>query len=135
MTGTDSLASPLAVFRGSVTCRRDSDTLTLAGSAADSADGRLILTFIAPSPSDLPVSVPDATVVVVDEQRYRVISASRDWIVGAASVHLHRDVGDAFYRAIPPRPVPLKKRLFLRLVLALAGSRTGKRVLASLRRR
>lgn len=135
MTATDSLASPLAAFRGPVTCSRNSDMLTLAGSAADSADDRLILTFITPSQSDLPVSVPDATVLVVGEQLYRVISASGVWIVGAASAHLHRDVGGAFYRAIPPRPVPLRKRLFWRLVLALAGSRTGRRALSSLRRR
>lgn len=135
MTATDSTSSTLTAFRGLVTCSRNADALTLAGSAADSADDRLILTFIAPSLSDLPDSVPDATVLVVGEQCYRITSASRDWEVRAASVHVHRDVGAAFYRVVRPRRVSLKKRLFWRLVLALAGSHAGQRVLSSLRRR
>jgi hypothetical protein len=53
--------------------------------------------------------------------------------VEAISLHVHRDIGRTFYRAIPPRPVPLAKRLFWSLVLALAGSRTGKLVLSWLR--
>jgi hypothetical protein len=49
-------------------------------------------------------------------------------------VHLHRDVAPPFYRALPPRPVPPGKRLFWRLVLALAASRAGLSILRSLRR-
>ena len=133
---TDTVAPPpLAAFRGPVACRRMGNVLTLSGSDADSADDRLILTFISPSVADLPDCLSAASIRAVDERRYRITSASRDLIVEATSLHVHRDIGNAFYRAIPPRAVPLKKRLFWRVVLVLAGTRAGKRLLLSLRRR
>lgn len=135
MTDTVSAPSPLAAFRGAVTCNRTADTLTLRGSAADCADDRLILTFVSASTPDIPVPLTAVSVQSVDKDHYRISSASRDFVVEAPSVHLHRDVGRAFYRALPPRPVPLKKRVFWRVVLWLAGTRAGKRVLTSLRRR
>jgi hypothetical protein len=124
----------LAAFRGSVACRRTADVLTLTGFAADSAEDVLILTFIAPKGPDVPDRLTGATVRELGESLYGIASASRDWVVEATSAHVHRDIGNAFYRAVPPRPTPLKKRLFWRVVLALAASRAGKRLLLSLRR-
>ncbi len=49
-------------------------------------------------------------------------------------MHLHREIAAQFYRAIPPRPVPLLKRWFWRVVLALATSRAGLAALRVLRR-
>jgi hypothetical protein len=134
---TDAAAppSPLAAFRGRVTCRRARNVLTLSGSDADSADDRLILTFISPSVPDVPDSLTAATIQAVDACHYRIASASRDVIVEATSLHVHHDIGRAFYQAVPPRPAPLKKRIFWRVVLALAGTRAGKRLLLSARRR
>lgn len=109
--------------------------LTLSGSAADSADDRLILTFISPSIPDVPDSLTSAVIRAVDESRYQISSAARELIVEATSLHVHRDIGSAFYRAVPPRPAPLGKRIFWRVVLALAASSPGKRLLLSLRRR
>ena len=125
---------PLATFGGPVTCHRSSSALTLTGADADSQDERLILTFIAPSLPDIPPTLTDPAVLALDEHRYRITALSRDWTFEATSVHVHRDVGKAFYRAIPPRSAPLKKRLFWRAVLALAATRAGKRLLVSLRR-
>lgn len=135
MTDIEPAPSPLATFRGAVSCSRTSNALTLAGSAADCADDRFILTFITPSNPAIPDSLTAASVQAIDARHYRISSAAGDLVVAASSVHLHRDIGRAFYRAIPPRPVPLWKRLLLRLVLWLAGTGAGKRVLASLRRR
>jgi hypothetical protein len=126
---------PLAAFRGVVTCRRTFNALTLTGPAADSQDDRLILTFISPTPPDVPHSLTAPDVVALDEHHYRIVSSSQRWDIEATSAHVHRDIGNAFYRAIPPRPAPLKKRLFWRVVLALAGTRAGKRLLLSLRSR
>lgn len=134
MTGTDPTSSPLAAFRGAVACRRTDNALTLSGCAADSADDRLILTLISSSIPDIPDSVPGASVYAADGHHYRVTSASGDWVVEATSCHVHRDIGRTFYRAVPPRPAPLGKRLFWRVVLALAGTSPGKRLLLSLRR-
>jgi hypothetical protein len=133
VTDTDPTVSLLAAFRGEVTCSRTAGALTLSGAAADSADDRLILTLISPAIPDMPDSLSAVILTAVGEHRYRIASASGDLVVEATSLHVHRDVGRAFYRAIPPRPVPLRKRLFWSAVLRLAGSRTGKRILASLR--
>jgi hypothetical protein len=135
VTDTEAPPSPLAAFRGRVTCRRADNFLTLSGCDAESVDDRLILTFICPSVSDLPDSLSAATVRAVGERRYRITSRSRDTMVEATSLHVHRDIGHAFCRAVPPRRAPLKKRIFWRVVLALAGTRAGKRLLLSLRRR
>lgn len=134
MTGSAPSPSPLAVFRGPVSCRRSAEAMTLSGAAADAAGERLILTLIESTAADLPSSLGDVTVAKVDEHRYRITAASRSWVVEATSVHVHHDVGDAFHRAIPPRPAPLKKRVFWAVVLALASTRAGKRLLLSLRR-
>ncbi|MGH8180925.1 MAG: hypothetical protein ACRETR_08100 [Steroidobacteraceae bacterium] len=134
MTDTDSSAPPLAAFRGSVACRRDVSGLTLTGCAADSADDIMIVTFIAAAVPDLPDALSAAAIRARDERHYRIVSGARDWLIEATSVHVHRDIGREFYGAIPPRPVPLKKRFFWRAVLALAGTRAGKQLLLSLRR-
>ena len=134
MSDTDPTVSLLAAFRGTVSLSRTAGALILSGAAADSADDRLILTLISSSIPDIPDSLSAVILTAVGEHRYRVASASRDLIVEATSLHVHRDIGRAFYRAVPPRPVPLRKRLFWLLVLWLARSRTGKLVLSSRRR-
>ena len=126
---------PLAHFRGPVSCRCTRNALTLTGAAADAQDERLIVTFICPTPAAAPDSLAGAEVRAVDERHYRIVTAARSWDIEAASVHVHRDIGAAFYRAIPPHPAPLAKRLFWRFVLTLAGTRAGKRLLLSLRKR
>ena len=82
----------------------------------------------------LPEVLEDPTVYRIDPHHYRIISTPREWIAEASAVHVHREVATAFYRAIPPRPVPWGKRLFWRVVLPLVGSSLGKRLLLALRR-
>lgn len=47
------------------------------------------------------------------------------------SVIEHEDVGAAVYAVIPPRRVPLGKRLFWRIVLRLLRSERGRAWIAS----
>jgi hypothetical protein len=124
----------LAAFSGSVRCGRTPGALILTGAAADSQQERLILTFVGPNLAAVPDSLQDPAVLALGEHRYRISTPARSWELEPRSVHLHRDIGQAFYRAIPPRRVPLRKRLFWGLVLMLAGTRVGRRVLFSLRR-
>jgi hypothetical protein len=126
--------SPWAAFQGAVACRRTGNALILTGVAADSAEEILILTFLAPKDTVMPGQLTGATVRTLDSGRYGITCAEGDWSVEATSVHLHRDIGTAFYRAVPPRPMPLKRRFVLRVMLALAATRAGKRLLLSLRR-
>jgi hypothetical protein len=83
----------------------------------------------------LPEALEDATVEQLDVSQYRIRSGRREWVFNARSMHLHREVSTTFYRAIAPRLVPWNKRLFWRIVLAMAASRVGKSLLLTLRRR
>jgi hypothetical protein len=126
----------IAVFHGPVVCRREAGVragLTLVGAAADCPAETLILTFLAPAPEDLPGSLSAPSVVELDGQCYRIASPPREWLLWAPAVHVHRNVGATFYRAVPPRPVPPAKRIFWWLVLTLARRRTGQRLLRALR--
>ena len=125
MTDFASLPLALAVFRGTAVCRRFANVITLVGPAADSPD----------DVPGLPESLTAPVVVALDERRYRIISRSQDWIIEATSIHVHRDIGNTFYRAIPPRPAPPLKRFFWRVMLTFAGSRAGRRLLSFVRRR
>jgi hypothetical protein len=124
-------------FRGGVSCRRDDGPLglTLIGRTTDRPDEIATLAFAAAAPPGLPEALEDATVEQVEAGRYRIRSDQREWIFSARSAHLHREVASTFYRAISPRLVPWKKRLFWRVVLAVAASRVGKTLLLTLRRR
>jgi hypothetical protein len=123
-------------FRGGVSCRRDDGPLglTLIGRTTDRPDEVATLAFAATAPPGLPEALEDATVEQVEAGRYRIRSDQREWIFFARSAHLHREVASTFYRAISPRLVPWKKRLFWRIVLAVAASRVGKTLLLTLRR-
>ena len=124
-------------FRDGVSCRRDDAPLglTLIGRTTDRSDEIATLAFAGSAPTNLPEALEDATVEQVDASRYRIRSGRREWIVVARAVHLHREVSSTFYRAIAPRLVPWNKRLFWRVVLAVAGNPVGRRLLLALRRR
>jgi hypothetical protein len=124
----------LAAFRGAVSCQRHPGALILTGLAAGSEEERLVLTIIGAGLPDGLASLEDPEVLALGEHHYRISTRAQSWEIEPRSVHLHRDIGKAFYRAIPPRRVPLRKRLFWRLALALAGTRTGRRVLSAFRR-
>jgi len=109
---------------------RDVPALTLAGMTVETPDEPTTLAFSS-APGELPATLQDPVVERLGDGRYRIASASGEWLLPPGPAHLHRDVGARFYRAIPPRPAPWKKRVFWRVVLALAASRAG---LATLRR-
>jgi hypothetical protein len=124
-------------FRGGVSCRRDEGPLglTLIGRTTDRPDETATLAFATSAPSGLPEALEDATVEQLDAGRYRIRTGGREWIFPARSAHLHREVSTTFYRAITPRLVPWSTRMFWRVVLAMAASPVGKRLLLVLRRR
>jgi hypothetical protein len=124
-------------FRGGVSCRHDEAPLglTLIGRTIDRPDEIASLTFVGSAPPNLPEALEDATVEQRAEGGYRIWSGRRDWIVDARSAHLHREVSTTFYRAIAPRLVPWNKKLFWRVVLGMASSPVGRRLLLAMRRR
>jgi hypothetical protein len=128
----------IAAFRGGVSCRRDPHGplgITLIGRTTDQPEEVAFLALAAQPPPGLPEALEDVVVDRLGDNRYRISSARREWIVPARSAHLHREVATTFYRAVTPRVVPWNKRLFWRLVLAMAAHPTGRRLLLALRRR
>ncbi|HEY4749996.1 MAG TPA: hypothetical protein VIH60_06380 [Steroidobacteraceae bacterium] len=125
----------LASFRGAVTCSvaRDVLGLTLRGDTAQAPGEPTALAFSAAAPADFPAQLTDALVERLEGGEYRIRSGGREWLI-SAPVHLHREIAARFYRAIPPRPAPLARRVFFRIALALAASRGGLALLRVLRR-
>ncbi len=127
----------VARFRGAVTCVRTPRGplgLTLTGRTADHPGEEIQLAFAGTAPADLPERLEDAVIERVRPGEYRIASAARTWTVAARSVHLHRDVAERFYRAIPPRPAPRARRMLFGVMLGLARSRVGIELLKALRR-
>jgi hypothetical protein len=125
----------LLQFCGAVRCTAHGAPLglSLCGPAGSPA-AQYALTFSDSAPLDLPASLPEARVESLGADEYRIVSGARAWRVQARAVHVTRAVAAEFYRALPPRPVPLGKRLLWRAVLALAASRAGLALLRTLRR-
>jgi hypothetical protein len=126
----------LATFCGTVRCERSAQpgALTLRGMTSESRGEETSLTLSAASAVECPDTLEDAIVDHLEGNQYRIRCGKGEWLVEAAAVHLHREIAEAFYRAIPPRPAPWRKRLFWRVVLALAASRAGLAALRVLRR-
>jgi len=124
-------------FRGGVSCRPDSSGplgLTLVGWTSDHPEERVSLSFSGRAPEALPEVLEDPIVDHLDGRRYRISSPPREWIVEATAIHLHREMAATFYRAIPPRAAPWSRRLLWRILLALAATSWGKKLLLALRR-
>src|SRR5215469_6140855 len=114
----------LAAFRGPVSCTRAAGVpgLTLRGNSAHTPVEETALAFSAATPPDLPATLHDVVVEHLGGGRYRISSSPGEWTISATAVHLHREIAAQFYRAIPARPAPARKRLFWRVVLTLAAS-------------
>lgn len=115
-------------LRGRISCRRDGEGplgLILAGGTVDSPDGAVQLAFACRAPADMPATLDDVTVEKLGERQYRISSGGRVWALPAIA-HVHREIAGAFYKALPPRPVPWRKRLFWRVMLLLAAHRPGR---------
>ncbi|HUL17765.1 MAG TPA: hypothetical protein VLV29_00740 [Steroidobacteraceae bacterium] len=122
-------------FQGAVRCERSVGALglTLRGAAGVAGDTHT-LGFSGHAPAELPQVLTAPRVQALGEGRYRIQSGEGAWLLRARAVHLSREVATPFYCALPPRPVPLGKRLFWRAVLALAATRAGLALLRVLRR-
>ncbi len=118
-------------FRGWISCRRDGEGplgLILVGRTEDRPDEAVQMAFACAAPVDMPEALEDARVERLGPAEYRVTSGDRSWTLQAPA-HVHREVSGLFYRALPPRPVPWRKRLFWRVLLGLASRPLGRRLL------
>ena len=106
------MPEPLVTFRGAVRCARARGPLgvTLIGETPERPGEPTTLAFSAVAPPGFPECLDNAVVERLGADQYRIYSPPREWLIAAAAVHLHREIAAQFYRAIPPRPVPLPKR-------------------------
>lgn len=130
-------AARVAEFSGAVRCRRTPQGplgLTLTGRTAGHPGEELELAFAGAAPADLPEQLEDVVIERAGPGEYRIVSGARAWRVAARSVHLHREIAERFYRAIPPRPAPWKRRLLFSVMLGIARSEVGIALVRALRR-
>jgi hypothetical protein len=123
-------------FDGPVACTSGAPplTLTLSGSAGTPAERAVLMFSAAAAPAAFPATLADALIERLAPQRYRVTSGARVFELEARAAHVHFEVGADFYRALPPRRVPLSRRWLFALLLKLAASRAGFALLKRLRR-
>ena len=118
-------ATSVVAFRGRVECRRAPQGplgLTLTGFAADAPDEALHVSFTGNAPTGLPATLGNVRVEQLGPALFVIDATEGRWEVEATAMHVHHDVGAAFFRAVPPRRAPLRKRIFWRAVLAAAGN-------------
>lgn len=128
---------PLLIFEGPARVYAGPGPLTLRISGRTHASGGLRSLDVsfsgAAAVPGLSGEVHDARLEAVGAELWRLVSASSAWDIRARAVHVHEDPGAAFSRALPPRHVPLRKRVLWGLALALVRSATGRRLLRRLR--
>jgi hypothetical protein len=89
------------------------------------------LSLAGAGPADFPQTLENAAVFRASEESYCITSGARSWTVSARAAHLHREVAREFYQALPAQPVSWTQRLFWRIVLALAATSAGRRLLGA----
>lgn len=113
-------------LEGPIECRRTASAcVTLIGRAERGE--RTYLTLAVAAPADLPSRIDAGTVEWLDDGLCRICTPGHEWRLESRRSFVHRDASAAFYAALPPRRVPLAKRVLFRLMLASAGSRIGRR--------
>ncbi|MGH8149041.1 MAG: hypothetical protein ACRETB_03545 [Steroidobacteraceae bacterium] len=110
---------------GRLECHRTEGPARITLVGRGEAGGPAYLTLIGPVPPDVPARLEAASVEGLDGDRYRISGGGRTWTLSARR-YLHEDVAAGFYAAVPPRRPPFGRRLFWRVVLAVAASRAGR---------
>ncbi len=79
---------------------------------------------------ELPAILNDVTIEALAPNDLLLRSGPREWRIRCTTWQLHRDVGAAFYRAIPPRQTPWTRRLTWRVLLGIAATSPGRWLLS-----
>jgi hypothetical protein len=108
--------------------------ITLLGKIVE-ADGRTTTAQLSLSGLESPPPPPilnDLIFEALTAQDMVLRSGGAEWRVRGTTWQLHRDVGAAFFAAIPPRPTPWARRLGWAALLGLAAVRPGRWLLMRL---
>jgi hypothetical protein len=123
---------PIVRFEGPVTWVPGPGAagITLLGRIRDSLTTPVQLSLIGTQAVTLPADLAEVTVESSSPDTVLLRSGSREWRIACRTWQLHRDVGVAFYAAIPPRPTPWIRRFTWRLLLGVAATVPGRWLLA-----
>jgi hypothetical protein len=124
--------SPIVRFDGPVTWVPGPGPagITLLGRIDESRSTAAQLSLIGTQAVTLPATLVDVTVESSSPVAVLLRSGSREWRIACRTWQLHRDVGVAFYAAIPPRPTPWIRRFTWRVLLGVAATVPGRWLLA-----
>ncbi len=127
---------PLSTFRfnGSVTSVSGPGRAgaTLLGNIVE-PDGSVTaaeLSLSEPGALELPEALRDLTVEALTAQELLLRSGAQEWRARCTTWQLHRDFSSAFFKAVPPRQTPWKRRLGWRVLLGIAGTAPGRWLLS-----
>jgi hypothetical protein len=104
--------------------------ITLLGRIRDSRSTPAQLSLIGTQAVALPADLADVAVESSSPDAVLLRSGGREWRIACRTWQLHRDVGVAFYAAIPPRPTPWIRRFTWRVLLGVAATGPGRWLLA-----
>jgi hypothetical protein len=126
----------VAEFAGPVYSRREAGAVGLVLWGQERAGGApLELLFAAPQPVELPTIISDIDVFQLEPGRWRLRAHGGSWTLQARSLSVHRDVGAAFFGAVPPPPLRTGVRVGWSLLLTLARIPGAVRLLQFMRSR
>lgn len=78
-------------------------------------------------PRDLPSQLSDAELRRETSDEWSLVSGAQRWDLGNVRVFVHQDLSRQASRLIPPRRVPLGKRLFWSALLTVLRTEAGRR--------
>ena len=104
--------------------------ITLLGTLGEPGSTPAQLSLIDTQTVQLPADLTNVTVELSPAAGVLLRAAAREWRIACRSWQLHRDVGAAFYAAIPPRPTPWRRRLTWRVLLGVAATAPGRWLLS-----
>ncbi|MGB8327246.1 MAG: hypothetical protein WCE48_06675 [Steroidobacteraceae bacterium] len=126
----------IATLPGEVRVTRPTGgTLRLRLAGHDGSGHEVAVDFAEPRATAMPELLHAVRIELQARGAWRILAREGAIEVAAASAHVHSDRSAQVLAAAPPRRAPLSKRLFWRLVLALAASGFGRRLLIALRSR
>ena len=130
--------SEILRFKGAVKCVDGPGRagVTLLGKILE-ADGSTSAAQLSLSCRQRPALAPtldEVSLEALTAQEMLLRSGAQQWQLRSTTWQLHRDVGAAFYAAIPPRPTPWSRRITWRVLLGIAAASPGRWLLARLAR-
>ena len=120
------LMASLLTLVGEVTVQFDPAralSLQLCGQLAGQADSQILVSFPGRDNPQLPATLLGAEITANEAPTagFVIHSAGRDYLLRAAGIHVHHDLGQRVSRVLPPHTIRWRTRLVWAIGMRLAG--------------